>query len=149
MVTGAISGEQAPRRLRARRQPPGETRGEVARRPLPPTQERPLFPTPEAENIFERINAVYKKVDDLNFILSRIGRGDLWELRIGSVPSISQSMTPRAIELVRRRYPEPRVDINILKIEEAIEYLLLGKGECVAMSCPRTSNISSSACATK
>jgi DNA-binding transcriptional LysR family regulator len=150
MVTGAISG--AARRLAV--SAPGVSRlvkhaeKSLGVRFLQRKSGR-FFPTPEAENIFERINAVYKKVDDLNFILSRIGRGDLWELRIGSVPSISQSMTPRAIELVRRRYPEPRVDINILKIEEAIEYLLLGKGECVAMSCPRTSNISSSACATK
>jgi DNA-binding transcriptional LysR family regulator len=93
-----------------------------------------FFPTPEAETIFEQINAVYTKVDDLNYILSRIGRGDLSELRVASVPSLSQSMTPRAIEQVRRRYPDLRIDINILKIEEAIDYLLLGKGECVAMS---------------
>lgn len=93
-----------------------------------------FFPTSEAEIIFDQINGVYKKVDDLNFILSRIGRGDLSELRIGSVPSLAQSMAPRAIERVRRRYPDLRIDINILKIEEAIEYLLLGKGECVAMS---------------
>ena len=93
-----------------------------------------FFPTAEAEQIFEQINGVYKKVDDLNFILSRIGGGDLSELRIGSVPSLSQSMAPRAIARVRRRYPDLRVDINILKIEEAIDYLLLGKGECVAMS---------------
>ena len=93
-----------------------------------------FFPTVEAESIFEQINGVYKKVDDLNFILSRIGRGDLSELRIGSVPSLSQSMAPRAIEQVRRRYPDLRIDVNILKIEEAIDYLLLGRGECVAMS---------------
>ena len=43
-------------------------------------------------------------------------------------------MVPRAIERVRRRYPELRIDINILKIEEAIDYLMLGKGDCVAMS---------------
>lgn len=92
------------------------------------------FPTPEAQSIFEQINSVYKKVDDLTFILSSVGRGGLSELRIGSVPSISQVMVPRAIERVRQRYPDLRMDINILKIEEAIDYLLLGKGECVAMS---------------
>ena len=92
------------------------------------------FPTPEAENIFEQINGVYKKVDDLSEIISKIGRGGLSELRIGSVPSISQVMVPRAIERVRRRYPDLGIDINILKIEEAIDYLLLGRGECVAMS---------------
>jgi DNA-binding transcriptional LysR family regulator len=70
----------------------------------------------------------------LTEIISKIGRGTLSELRIGSVPSISQVMVPRAIERVRRRYPELRIDINILKIEEAIDYLMLGKGDCVAMS---------------
>ena len=92
------------------------------------------FPTPEARNIFEQINGVYEKMDDLTEIISKIGRGDLSELRIGSVPSISQVMVPRAIERVRRRYPELRIDINILKIEEAVDYLLLGRGDCVAMS---------------
>ena len=66
------------------------------------------FPTPEAQNIFEQINGVYKKVDDLTEIISKIGRGALSELRIGSVPSISQVMVPRAIERVRRRYPDLR-----------------------------------------
>lgn len=93
-----------------------------------------FFPTVEAEQIFEQINLLYKKVDDLNFILSKIERGGLSELRIGSVPSISQVMVPRAVARVRRRFADLRMDINILKIEEAIDYLLLGKGECVAMS---------------
>src|ERR1700751_4250816 len=92
------------------------------------------FPTPEARNIFEQINGVYKKVDDLTEIISKIGRGELSELRIGSVPSIAQVMVPRAIERVRRRYPDLGIDINILKIEEAIDYLMLGRGDCVAMS---------------
>src|SRR5262245_55805651 len=92
------------------------------------------FPTPEAQNIFEQINGVYKKVDDLTEIISKIGHGALSELRIGSVPSIAQVMVPRAIERVRRRYPDLRIDINILKIEEAIDYLMLGRSECVAMS---------------
>src|SRR6201988_275508 len=92
------------------------------------------FPTPEARNIFEQINGVYKKVDDLSEIISKIGHGALSELRVGSVPSISQVMVPRAIERVRRRYPDLRIDINILKIAEAIDYLMLGRGDCVAMS---------------
>lgn len=92
------------------------------------------FPTPEAQNIFEQINGVYKKVDDLTEIISKIGQGALSELRIGSVPSICQVMVPRAIARVRRRYPDLRIDVNVLKIEEAIDFLLLGRGDCVAMS---------------
>jgi len=92
------------------------------------------FPTPEARQIFEQINGVYKKVDDLSAIISKIGRGALSELRVGSVPSIAAVMVPRAIERVRRGYGDLRMDINILNIEEAIDYLLLDQGECVAMS---------------
>ena len=92
------------------------------------------FPTADAQLIFEQINAVYKKVDDLTDVIGKIGRGHLSELRIGSVPSIAQVMVPRAVEKTRRRYPDLRMDINILKIEEVIDYLLLGKGDCAAMS---------------
>ena len=43
-------------------------------------------------------------------------------------------MVPRAIADVRRKFPNLLIDVDILKIEEAIDYLLLGKGEVVAMS---------------
>jgi DNA-binding transcriptional LysR family regulator len=43
-------------------------------------------------------------------------------------------MVPRAIADVRRLYPNLSIEVDILKIEEAIDYLLLGKGEVVAVS---------------
>ncbi|WID95829.1 LysR family transcriptional regulator [Bosea vestrisii] len=92
------------------------------------------LPTPEAKDIFEQINGVYRKVDDLHSMLARIERGGDVEFKFGSVPSICHVMVPRAIERLRRKHPDLRIDINILKIEEALDYLLLGKGEIVAMS---------------
>lgn len=91
-------------------------------------------PTPEANDIFEQINGVYQKVDDLHYTLARIERGDGVELRLGSVPSICNVMVPRAIERLKRKHPDLRIEINILKLEEALDYLLLGKGEIAAMS---------------
>ncbi|MEI5666385.1 LysR family transcriptional regulator [Bosea sp. CCNWLW174] len=91
-------------------------------------------PTPEAKDIFEQINGVYRKVDDLHSMLARIERGGDVDFKLGSVPSICHVMVPRAIERLRRKHPDLRIDINILKIEEALDYLLLGKGEIVAMS---------------
>jgi DNA-binding transcriptional LysR family regulator len=92
------------------------------------------FPTQDAQLIFEQINTIYKKVDDLTEVIGKIGRGQLSELRVGSVPSIAQVMVPRAVEKIRRRYPDLKMDINILKLEEVIDYLLLGKGDCAAIS---------------
>jgi DNA-binding transcriptional LysR family regulator len=91
-------------------------------------------PTREAAAIFSQINDVYDKVEDLQFVISRMTRGTGAELKLGSVPSIGQVMMPRAIADVRRAFPSLLIDVDILKIEEAIDYLLLGKGEVVAVS---------------
>ncbi|MGL4241082.1 MAG: LysR family transcriptional regulator [Beijerinckiaceae bacterium] len=91
-------------------------------------------PTPEASDIFDQINGVYRKVDDLHLMLRRMERGAEAQLSLGSVPSISHVMVPRAIRRLRAQHPELALDINILKIEEALDYLLLGRGELVVMS---------------
>lgn len=77
---------------------------------------------------------MHRKIDDLQSAVADLGRGKSQELCIASVPSIANVMVPRAIAGLRRRYPDLALDINILKIEETIDYLLLGRGEMVAIS---------------
>ncbi|MFZ0093730.1 MAG: LysR family transcriptional regulator [Pseudolabrys sp.] len=91
-------------------------------------------PTPQANAIFSQINGVYDKVEDLQFVISRIKRGANTELKIGSVPSIANVMVPRAIADLRKVLPNLLIEVDILKIEDAIDYLLLGKGELVTLS---------------
>jgi DNA-binding transcriptional LysR family regulator len=91
-------------------------------------------PTPQAKDIFSQINGVYDKVEDLHYVIRRLERGADAALRIGSVPSIAAVMVPRAVAQVRRKFPNLLIDVDILKLEEAVDYLLLGKGEVVAVS---------------
>lgn len=91
-------------------------------------------PTSEARNIFDLLDTLHRKIDDLQSAIADLGRGKSQELCIASVPSIANVMVPRAIARVRQRYPDLGLDVNILKIEEAIDYLLLGRGELVAIS---------------
>jgi DNA-binding transcriptional LysR family regulator len=91
-------------------------------------------PTREATEIFTQINGVFEKVEDLGFVIARLKRGAGSELKIGSVPSLSVAMVPRAIADVQRRLPGLLMEIDVLKLEEAVDYLLLGRGEAVAMS---------------
>ena len=91
-------------------------------------------PTPEARNIFDLIDNIHRKVDDLQTAIDRLGSGGGQELSIASVPSIANVMVPRAVEKIRRRFPDIGIEIDILKIEQAIDYLLLGRGEVVAIS---------------
>ena len=50
------------------------------------------------------------------------------------MPSIANVMVPRAIADVRKALPNLLIEVDILKIEDAVDYLLLGKGELVALS---------------
>lgn len=93
-----------------------------------------LVPSEPARDIFEQINVVFRNIEDLRYVIDRVKSGAAQEFRIGSAPSISQVMVPRAIERLRAQFPDLLIDINMLKIEEAVDYLLLGKGEVVAMS---------------
>lgn len=93
-----------------------------------------FVPTPEARGVFTQLQEVHKKLDDLQFSITQLGRGQDVELSIGSVPSIAHVMVPRAAAALKRSFPDIRLNIELLKIEEAIDFLLLGRGELVCMS---------------
>lgn len=91
-------------------------------------------PTPEARQVFDLLDRVYQRVEDLQYALERLDRGEEQKLAFASVPSIANVMVPRAVERLRQRYPGLELEIDILKIEEAIDYLLIGRGELVVLS---------------
>ncbi len=91
-------------------------------------------PTDEARDIFAQLQEVHRKSTTCNFPSVSWSEGRGVELALGSVPSIAHAMMPEAIAGLMRLYPDIRINFDILRIEEAIDYLLLGKGELVAMS---------------
>ncbi len=92
------------------------------------------MPTAEARDVFVQIEEVHRKIDQLQFSIAQLERGRDVELSLGSVPSISNVMVPRAIAKLFNHYPQIKLNFEVLKIEEAIDYLLLNKGEVVVMS---------------
>lgn len=93
-----------------------------------------FVPTPEARDVFTQLQEVHKKLEDLQYSITQLGRGQDVDLSIGSVPSIAHVMVPRAVAALKQRFPDIRLNIELLKIEEAIDFLLLGRGELVCMS---------------
>ena len=91
-------------------------------------------PAEEARAVFEQINDVHRKIDDLQLAIDRLARGKDVGLQFGSVPSIANVMVPRAVVAMQRRYPDLRLNIDIIKIEEAVDYLMLARGEVALMS---------------
>lgn len=93
-----------------------------------------FLPAPEARAVFEQINEVYGKIEGLETAIARLNSGDSGALAFGSAPSVAQFIVARAAVSVRRRFPDLYIDLNVLKIEETVDYLMLEHGEFVAMS---------------
>lgn len=95
-----------------------------------------FVPAAEAHAIFEMLNQVYQQMANLNSAVSNLQKGEEVVLSFASAPSIAQFIAARAMRTIRARFPDLMVDLNILKIEETTDYLLLERGEVVFMSSP-------------
>ncbi|HVL20685.1 MAG TPA: LysR family transcriptional regulator [Amaricoccus sp.] len=93
-----------------------------------------FVPAAEAAPVFDQIHAIHERMAGLGVALDRLKRGAETELAFAAMPSIAQFIAARAVMQVRRRYPELYIDLNVLKIEETVDYLLLERGEFVAAS---------------
>lgn len=95
-----------------------------------------FVPAPEAHAIFAMLNQVYHQVENLNAAVSSVQKGQDFALSFASAPSIAQFIAARAIRSLRARFPDMMIDLDIIKIEETLDYLLLERGEVVFMSSP-------------
>lgn len=93
-----------------------------------------FVPSAEASAIFEIVHQVYRQMENLNSAVASLHKGENVRLSFASAPSIAQFIAARAVKRVRSRFPDLFIDLNILKIEEAADYLLLERGEFVLMS---------------
>jgi DNA-binding transcriptional LysR family regulator len=93
-----------------------------------------FVPSVEAGAVFDQIREVYRGVENLQLALTSLKKGEDVQLAFASAPSVAQFIAPRVIRTMRKRYPDLYVDLNILKIEETVDYLLLERGEFVIMS---------------
>lgn len=99
------------------------------------TRKGGLFvPAPEASRVFEMLHQVHRQMENLNAALGSLKKGEDTRLSFACAPSIAQFIAARAVRQIRQRFPDLFIDLNILKIEEATDYLLLERGEFVIMS---------------
>lgn len=95
-----------------------------------------FMPAPEAHGIFEMVLRLHQQMENLNQAVAALQKGGDTRLSFACAPSIAQFIAARAIRSVRHRFPDLFIDLNILKIEETADYLLLERGEFVIMSSP-------------
>ncbi|AZQ67980.1 LysR family transcriptional regulator [Silicimonas algicola] len=95
-----------------------------------------FVPSVEAGRVFDQVREVYKGVENLQHAVGALQKGEDVRLAFASAPSIAQFIAARVLRNVRARYADLFIDLNILKIEETVDYLLLERGEFVIMSSP-------------
>lgn len=95
-----------------------------------------FIPSIEASNVFDQLRRVYKDVENLQQAVGALQKGEAVRLSCASAPSVAQFVAARVMKQVRARYADLFMDLNILKIEETLDYLLLERGEFVIMSSP-------------
>lgn len=95
-----------------------------------------FVPSVEASAVFDHVREVYKGVANLQDAVGSLKRGEKVQLAFASAPSVAQVIAARVLKRVRDRYQSLFIDLNILKIEETVDYLLLERGEFVIMSSP-------------
>jgi DNA-binding transcriptional LysR family regulator len=95
-----------------------------------------FVPSVEAGPVFDQVREVYKGVENLNQAVDALQKGEEVKLAFASAPSVAQFIAARVLKQVRARYANLFVDLNILKIEETTDYILLERGEFVIMSTP-------------
>lgn len=91
-------------------------------------------PSVEAARVFDQVREVYKGVENLQVAVGSLQKGEDVRLSFATAPSIAQFIAARVMQRVRSRYDDLFVDMNVLKIEETVDYLLLERGEFVIMS---------------
>ena len=95
-----------------------------------------FVPSNEAQLFFDQIREVYKNVENLQTVLGSLKQGAGVSLKFASAPSVGTFLTPKAVGHMRKKYPDLYIDLNIVKYEEAIDYVLMEQGEFALMSSP-------------
>ena len=91
-------------------------------------------PSVEAARVFDQVREVYKGVENLQVAVGSLQKGEDVQLSFATAPSIAQFIAARVMRQVRSRFGNLFVDMNMLKIEETVDYLLLERGEFLIMS---------------
>ncbi|MFT3779161.1 MAG: LysR substrate-binding domain-containing protein [Ottowia sp.] len=88
-----------------------------------------LLPTGEARELFERIQLVYKGVQDVQTFARSLGDGSHTTLRVVCSPSVGLHVVPRVISNLLRRMPSARFELEILPSLALVDALVMGHAD--------------------
>lgn len=77
-------------------------------------------PTPEARRLFAEVDQVHQGVARVNELADELRRGGTGSVRMVASPSVGHVLVPKAIARFRARFPDVRIELEILTLSELI-----------------------------
>ncbi|MEN3287383.1 MAG: hypothetical protein V7634_1683 [Bradyrhizobium sp.] len=95
-----------------------------------------LVPTNEAGVLLNLVGRVYRQLDELGEAVDRLTKGDGALFRLGCTGSPGRCVVPRTVARMRAALPQLNFQVDVLLIDQIIDYLLFQRGECVVSVFP-------------
>ena len=95
-----------------------------------------LVPTKDANLLLTLVGRVYRQLDELGDAIERMTRGAGVLFRVGSTPSPGRCLVPQAIARLHEVYPDLGFHVDVLLVDQIIDYLTMHRGECVVSIFP-------------
>jgi DNA-binding transcriptional LysR family regulator len=95
-----------------------------------------LVPTKEAGVLLAMVRRVYQQIDELGDAVERLTEGETGLFRFGTTGSPGRCLVPAAIAGLHRDLPKLAFHVDVLLIDQIIDYLLFQRGECVVSIFP-------------
>jgi DNA-binding transcriptional LysR family regulator len=130
MITGSISGAA---RLLSVSQPAisrllAYTEDRLALRLFERVRGR-VQPTPEARRLFQEVDQVHQGVVRVNELAEELRERGTGSVRIVASPSVGQALVPDAIARLRERFPDLRVEFEVLTLLEIVAKIVSGRAD--------------------
>jgi len=130
MITGSISGAA---RLLSVSQPAisrllAYTEDRLALRLFERVRGR-VQPTPEARRLFQEVDQVHQGVVRVNELADELRERGTGSVRIVASPSIGQALIPDAIARLRTRFPDLKVEFEVLTLLEIAAKIVSGRAD--------------------
>lgn len=88
-----------------------------------------LVPTQEAAVLFEEVEFVYKGMEDLEHVVTRLAAGHDRVFRLGASPSFAQVLIPQLLRKLQARFKTLTLHFDTLSVEQMTDYLAFSRGE--------------------
>ncbi len=95
-----------------------------------------LSPTREAHALFLEVESVYERLEELDGVVRDLKAGGRSEFCVGAAPSVSRWIAPRALRQVLKTFPEVSTHLDVLCVDEVVDYLMRSAGQAVVTVFP-------------